>query len=297
MQDENADVSLQRPRDHFYTNGLRLGWVSPETMVPDALAGLSHGLWGDGQTRIGAALSQRIDTPTDTHVNTPAPNGEPYAGVLLGDLSLLHDTATARTMLTLSLGVAGPAAGAEGVQNGFHHLIGQPDVLGWSHQIPNTAVAELTLERIWRVGLGTVEGMDTDLLPSAAVGGGNLSDYLQAGVSARIGRDLDADFGVPRPRPGLNGGDAFTPGPAPSWYVFAGADVRTFAYDLLLQSAPFRSGPHVSPIWDVVELQGGFVVIAGGVRLTLAYVAQTPEFHGQIGGMHQFASASLSLRF
>lgn len=29
---------------------------------------LGRVLWGDGQTRIGAALSQRIDTPTDTHI-------------------------------------------------------------------------------------------------------------------------------------------------------------------------------------------------------------------------------------
>lgn len=53
----------------------------------------------------------------------------------------------------------------------------------------------------------------------------------------------------------------------------------------------------MSPVWDVAELQGGFAVIVSGMRLTLTYVTQTSEFHGQTGGLHQFASASLSLRF
>jgi hypothetical protein len=33
------------------------------------------------------------------------------------------------------------------------------------------------------------------------------------------------------------------------------------------------------------------------MRLTFAYVAQTQEFHGQSGGLHQFGSAALSMRF
>ena len=297
LQGENAAISLQRPRDHFYTNGLRLGWVSPGTMVPEVMADLTRGLWGDGETRMGVALSQRIDTPADTHTPNPSPHGQPYAGLLLGEFTLLSDTATTRKMLSLGLGVVGPLAGARNSQNGFHDLICHPAVEGWGHQIPNTTAIELTHERIWRFGLGAAAGAEVDVLPSLAAGIGDLRDYIQAGITVRIGQGLDADFGVPRPRPGLNGGDAYTPRSAPSWYVFAGANAQAVAYDLLLQSAPFRSGPHVSPVWDVAELQGGFAVMVNGMRLTLAYVAQTPEFHGQTGGLHQFASASLSLRF
>jgi lipid A 3-O-deacylase len=65
----------------------------------------------------------------------------------------------------------------------------------------------------------------------------------------------------------------------------------------LLQSNPFRSGPHVSTIWDVGELQTGFAIMAYGMRLTAAYVIQTQEFQGQTGGLHQFGSASISFRF
>jgi lipid A 3-O-deacylase len=297
LQGENAAISLQRPRDHFYTNGLRLGWVSPGTMVPGRLAELTRDLWGDGETRMGVALSQRIDTPADTHTANPSPRGQPYAGLLLGEFAVLTDTATTRKILSLGLGVVGPLAGAENFQNGFHDLIGRPRVDGWGHQIPNTAAVELTHEQIWRFGLGTAAGAEVDVLPSMAIGVGDLRDYVQAGITVRIGHGLEADFGVPRPRPGLNGGDAYSPLPEPSWYVFAGANAQAIAYDLRLQAASFRSGPHVWPVWDVAELQGGFAIMVGGMRLTLSYVAQTPEFHGQSGGLHQFASASLSLRF
>jgi lipid A 3-O-deacylase len=297
LQDENAAIALQPHRDHFYTNGFRLSWTSPTTMVPDVLVNFGHDLWGDGQTRIGIALSQRIDTPMDPHTTVPTPNCQPYAGLLTGDVSLLSDTPTTRSMLTLTLGVAGPLAGGEIVQNDFHGLIGRPKVAGWNNQIPNTAVFEVTHERIWRQSLGTIAGMETDVLPSLTIGVGDLRDYAQAGVTVRLGEGLDADFGVPRLRPGLNGGDAYATKSSPSWYVFAGADAQVVGYDLLLQAAPFRSGIHATPIWDVAELQAGVAVIVGGTRLTLAYVAQTPEFDGQPGGMHQFASISVSVRF
>ncbi len=79
--------------------------------------------------------------------------------------------------------------------------------------------------------------------------------------------------------------------------MFAGVDGQAVAYDMLLQSSPFRGGPHVSTLWDVAEMQGGFAVMAYGMRLTFAYVAQTQEFNGQTGGLHQFGSASLSIHF
>ena len=135
------------------------------------------------------------------------------------------------------------------------------------------------------------------MLPALTLGVGDVRDYVQAGVTLRAGQGLGSDFGVPRLRPGLSGGDAYTPTRPFAWYVFAGVDGQAVGYDLLLQSAPFRSGPHVSPVWDVAEGQVGFAVMASGMRLTVAYVVQTQEFQGQPCGLHQFGSVSLSVRF
>jgi lipid A 3-O-deacylase len=297
LQDENASISAGNPTDRFYVNGLRLGWTSPTGAVPNFLADLSHTLWGGGQQRVAIDLAQQIYTPAGTSSPVASPFDRPYAGVLLGNFSLMSDGDDTRSVLTLSLGLVGPASGAEQLQNGFHNLIGQTHPNGWGSQIQNTPAVELLHERTWRLPMGTVAGLETDALPSLTIGLGDLRDYLQTGVTFRFGRGLDSDFGVPRVRPGLSGGDAFTPTRPFAWYVFAGADGQAVAYDLLLQSSPFRGGPHVSSVWDVAEMQGGFAVMAYGMRLTFAYVVQTQEFNGQTGGLHQFGSASLSFHF
>jgi hypothetical protein len=297
LQGENASITAGKPPDRFYVNGLRLGWTSPTAQVPDFLADLGHALWGGGQQRIAFDLAQQIYTPAGTTSAVPSPYDRPFAGVLLGNFSLISDSEDSRSVLTLSLGVAGPDAGAEQLQNAFHDLIGQKHTMGWGGQIQNTPLAEVLHERTWRLPMGTVAGLETDALPSLTIGLGDLRDYLQTGVTFRFGQGLDSDFGVPRVRPGLSGGDAFVPTRPFAWYVFAGVDGQAVAYDLLLQSSPFRGGPHVSTVWDVAEMQGGFAIMAYGMRLTFAYVAQTQEFNGQTGGLHQFGSASLSVRF
>ncbi len=297
LQDENSSIGASDPSDRLYVNGLRLGWVSPTTKVPDFLETVGNALWGDGQRRIGIDLSQQIYTPNDTARVIPDPHDRPYAGLLLGNFSLLSDTANSRSVLTLSLGVVGPASGAEPTQNGVHDLIGQTHPQGWNGQIQNVPAFEVLHERTWRLKLGTIGGIETDALPALAIGLGNVRAYVQVGASMRFGQGLESDFGVPRVRPGLSGGDAFTPTHPFAWYVFAGVDGQAVAYDILLENSPFRGGPHVSTVWDVAEIQGGFAIIAHGMRLTFAYVAQTQEFHGQSGGLHQFASAAISIRF
>lgn len=297
LQGENASISAAEITDRFYTNGIKLGWTSGTDAVPGFLAGVGRTLWGDGQQRVGFSITQQIYTPGNTDIVPADPRDRPYAGVLLGNFSLLSDTDTTRSLLVFSLGVVGPASGAEGMQDGFHNLIGQRVNQGWGSQIQNVPAFEITHERTWRLPIAQFSGLETDALPSLTVGLGDLRDYVQAGVSIRLGQGLDSDFGVPRLRPGLSGADAFVPTRPFAWYVFAGVDGQAVGYDLLLTQSVFRGGPHVSPVWDVAEMQAGFAVMAYGMRLTFAYVAQTQEFHGQTGGLHQFGSAALSVRF
>jgi len=297
LQDENASTTAARLADRFYVNGIRLGWTSPTTAVPDFLSDLGHTLWGAGQQRVAFDLTQQIYTPALTNRTVASPYDRPYAGVLLGSFSLLNDSEDTRSVLTLSLGLVGPGAGGEQVQNGLHDAIGQDRNPGWGGQIQNTPAVELLHERTWRLPIGKVASVEADALPSLTIGLGDLRDYIQTGVTFRFGQGLDSDYGVPRLRPGLSGGDVYTPTRPFSWYVFAGADGQAVGYDMLLQSRPFRGGPHVSSVWDVAEMQGGFAVMAYGMRLTFAYVAQTQEFNGQTGGLHQFGSAALSFRF
>src|SRR6185437_5560690 len=298
LQDEN-DVAVRTAR--FYTNGTRFGWTSPTDRLPNFLTGLGHIVWGEaGKQRLSVDLSQLLFTPIDTQINPPKPFDRPYAGVLLGSLSLIQDTDTTRSTLGLSLGVIGPAAGGKWVQNTFHSLIRDPASKGWGYQIHNEPLGELMAERIWRVPLtdpGAGGGMETDMLPSLTAAAGNWRIYAQTGVQFRVGQDLAADFGAPRIRPGLSGGDAYVAARPFSWYLFAGVDGQAVAYDITLDGNNFSNSAHVSREPWVGEVQAGLVVMAWGARLSLTHVLQSPEFHHQKRGYFQFDSIALSVKF
>src|ERR1700685_1656455 len=89
LQDENASISAGHPTDRFYVNGLRLGWTSPTGDVPNFLVDLGHTLWGGGQQQIAFDLTQQIYTPAETTSTVASPYDRPYAGVLLGNFSLM----------------------------------------------------------------------------------------------------------------------------------------------------------------------------------------------------------------
>ena len=297
LQDENATITTAPLTDRFYTNGLRVGWTSPTDFAPAPLATMAHALWGDGRVRISFDLTQQIYTPRETSV-LRAPRGDrPYAGVLLGTFGLQSDTETARSTLSLGLGIIGPSALGKQVQNGFHDLIGQAPSRGWDSQIRDEPALQLLSSRVWRLKTGTIGGLETEALPAVTGGVGTLRVYVEGGMTFRIGQGLDADFGAPRLSPGLTGGTAFSRPDRIGWYVFAGLNGRAVAYDTTLRGSYLQNGPNVKTIPGVGEAQAGIALLILGARLTYTHVVQTQEFRHQRGGLHQFGSLALSVRF
>jgi hypothetical protein len=298
FQDENASISTSNLPDRYYVNGALLGYVSPTGDMPDFVSNFGHALWGDGLQRISIDLSQLIFTPANTQAKPPPSTDRPYAGVLTGDFALLQDTTYWRSIFDVQLGLVGPGAGAQEVQNGFHSIIGQSGTKGWqSYQIPNEPVGEITSERVWRLPTGQIGGLETDVLPDLTAGVGNLRIYGLAGGIVRIGQGLDSDYGVDRIRPGMSGGNAFTPVRPFDWYVFAGADGQAVGYDATITGVPFQPSPSVPITPFVGEFEAGFAVMFDGVRLSYTQVFQTAEFAGQRGGLHQFGSFAASIHF
>ncbi len=297
LQGENASISTSNLPDRDYTNGIRLGWTSGEGGAPAFMQRIGQALWGDGQQRIALDLSQQIYTPDDTTAIDPPLTDRPYAGVLLGTVSLIHDGASARSVLALGLGMVGPAALAEQVQDGFHDLIGQRRDAGWDTQLHNEPLVQVTSERTWRLPIGLVGGLQTDALPDLTASVGNLRIYGQAGVTLRLGQGLDSDYGPPRIRPGLTGGDVFRATRPFAWYFFVGADGQAVAYDVTLNGNLWQDSRSVTVTPMVAEFQGGVALMYDDVRLTYMQVVQTQEYAHQKGGLHQFGSLALSLRF
>ena len=298
FQVENDAVStLSGTSDQYYTSGLRLGWTSGADAV-DFGSSIGHAVWGDGTTRVSLELSQSLFTPRDTQLDPPDPADRPYAGVLLLTGGLIHASASTQDVAALSLGVVGPAALGEIVQNGFHNIIGDTPNRGWHYQIQDQAAFNLLLQHTWRLPVADLGGVQIDLLPSGALAAGDVRDYVQLGGLARIGQGLNSDFGPARIEPGLNGTDAYAPTSPLVWYAFAGVDGQAVGYDVTLDGSSFRNrSPSVSRTWDVGEFEAGLAVIVYGARVSYTQTWQTQEFKGAKAGLFNFGSLALSVGF
>lgn len=297
LQGENASITTATPTDRYYVNGIHLGWTGAQGLVPGAAADFGHALFGAGTQRVSIALTQQLYTPLDTSLYDPPADDEPYAGTLVADFTLIQDGANTRSIAGVDLGIIGPAAGGQGVQNGFHAVIGQSGTNGWRYQLPNEPIADLLGARIWRVALGHIGGLETDMLPQISGMAGLSAVYLQPAVGFRIGSGLDADYGPPLLSPEPSGADAYTQVQPVAWYLFASAASRFVAHDEVLQGADFQESRGVTATPVVGTFEAGFAVIWRGLRFSYTQVFQTSRFHNEVGNIHEFGSLAVSGTF
>lgn len=286
--------------DRHYTNGFLISYLSGKDNVPGWLRAASQYLPGvdsDSAFRAGYVLGHSIFTPDDIETVEPIDDERPYAGWLYGGVALVSETANRLDTWELDLGIVGPSARGEEVQNGFHTLIGVDEANGWENQLEDEFGYLLTYERKWRNGWeyqGT--GYGVDMTPHVGGGLGNIASYLNFGVTLRLGNDLDNDFGAPRIRPSLPGSNFFSPRDAFGWYFFVGADARVVGHSIFLDGNTDKESIGVDKELVVGDFQGGLVMNIFGARLAYTYVYRTPEFKQQ-DDPDKFASVSLSIKY
>lgn len=290
--------------DKYYTSGFQFSWFSASADPPHWLAwlsGIATPFFPRGGTpRWGLALGQNIFTPEDTQARIPDPKDRPYAGWLYGSITFTSYTDTALGAFEVQLGVVGPAALGEQVQNNVHDAIDVGRALGWDHQLKDEPGINLILTRQWRLNQPLLRddprGLALGLVPSLTASLGNVQTYASAGLMVRVGSNLQADFGPPRIRPSLAGSAFFQPDGRWGWYVFAGVEGRAVARDIFLDGNTWRDGPSVDRVPYVGEGTVGAVLIMPWARLIYAHTFRTREFEGQ-RPMAQYGSVSLSFRF
>jgi hypothetical protein len=285
--------------DRYYTNGFQFAWRSPSADLPRPLAWLNDRLeWvlGPGTLRWGMTFGQSIYTPQDTALYNPDPTDRPYAGYLYGGVSLSRTTERTSRSLELQLGVVGPSALGEWVQNNYHDIFNIRNTNGWDYQLKDEPAATLIYDQKWRIPLATVAGMEVEVIPSGTLSLGNVQTYAAAGGVFRIGHGLDADFGPPRIRPALSGSSWVQPRETFEWYVFAGLEARAIARDVFLDGNTWRDSRSVDKRPFVGDFQVGVAAVWRGVRLALTQVWRSEEFYGQ-DGRQKFGSLSVSFRF
>lgn len=299
--------------DRNYTNGLRLSYLSPE-VAPDHWSwkvARKLPIYAPGQKlRFSTAIGQSIFTPEDTEATQLILDDRPYAAWAYGGFGvLLYDDkrdAAGRPLgtgqmqsLVLELGVVGPWAMGEEVQNNFHTLIGAERSKGWSHQLENEPGAMLTYESKWRRFLfyGARQGLGLEVMPHVGGAVGNVMTYGALGASLRLGAGLPEDFGPPRIRPSLPGSGYFRGSDGFSWYLFAGAEGRYVLRNIFLDGNSYRDSHSIDKNPLVGDLQAGVAITYDGLRLSYTQVYRSPEIDGQSGDRFGSVALSLSLGF
>jgi len=305
--------------DRDYTNGLRLGWLSPALPdLPDGIARLTNfpTFFGEDPVtsvtrRLGISIGQNLYTPNNTAASTPIYNDRPYAGWLWAAFTLQEtykrpdpknpgkEVPVRLDTIQLELGLVGPAAGGEFVQNNFHTLIGDPKSNGWANQLHNEPTIGLTFERRWRTGAKTLfesPKLEWDFIPAMGASIGNAMTYARVGGMFRIGKELQADFGPGRSQPALPGSEGFI-SEGFGWYVFGGINGEAIARDIFLDgNTDGNDIVHVTHRPFVGELQAGIAFLYNGVRIAFTDILRSPDFYERTR-WDQFGSFNVTFRY
>lgn len=137
---------LFRNNDRYYTNGVKISWISPDLThytdsgkLPDWSLALIHRLPFINepglQRNVSFALSQKIFTPEDIKAETLIRDDRPYAGWLYFGAAFHNKNVRRLDAIEMELGIIGPTALAEESQNTVHRYRGIGEAKGWDHQL------------------------------------------------------------------------------------------------------------------------------------------------------------------
>lgn len=288
--------------DRHYTNGFQMAYfLAPgkEGSWVKRVADMAPFIDEKSDLRQGFFFGHEIYTPNDIQATQRLGDERPYAGWLYGGLSFSSNTLRHFDVWRVNLGVVGPSALGEEVQNNFHKLIGVDEALGWDNQLKNEFGYSLLYERGWReniFGDGSKNSIGLDVIPHAGFSLGNVDQFINAGMTFRVGNDLNNDFGPPRIRPSLPGSEYFDAYSSLAWYVFAGGGIRYVDKNIFIDSHPNSHQYRIDKkpwVWDI---QAGFVLSFKHFRFTYTYVYRSIEFNLQ-PEEDRFASFGFSYLF
>ncbi len=191
--------------DSGYTNGIGYTWgyhsfgTMDQSPLPGFLKKMASPLPGYGINNKRHAISYRVAqamfTPADIKTEELQPDDRPYAGLLLWQGTTHHLDEHVSQRYGLTLGVVGPASGAEYVQNAIHTLIGVNQAEGWDNQLANEPVFAIATEQLQRLHLGRLsKTIDYDWYLAGRGSLGTLKSELGAGLGFRFGHNLQSSF-------------------------------------------------------------------------------------------------------
>lgn len=298
--DLRIDNDLFANQDQGYTNGVLLGFVSPnlkdytdDRCLPAPARWLNAYLdWlhprGFDQQNMVVRIGQAMFTPTDREPVDLIADDRPYAGIFIVSLGYNARDGDRLRSTTLDLGMVGPSSRARETQNLWHDLIGSDRFNGWDNQLGDELAFRLAHERARRFPakgvFGDPEGFGVDMIRHYGLSLGTLATYGNAGGEVRFGWRLPDDFGTAPLRPaGENSAPAVRARSAGHWSVhgFVSVDARLVLRDISLDGNTWKDSHSVDKEPLVSDAAIGIALKRGRWKLAFARYFRTREFEGQ----------------
>jgi predicted deacylase len=294
-------VTLANDNDYFihqdrhYTAGTHAAFVKEIDDLSPALRDLAPLRWS-ADRKVALSFGQRLYTPGNLNPKPEEPPDRPFAGWIYLQADIRTQTGASVEHLMANVGYIGPAAGGRIFQKVAHRVLSSRDVVGWERQLRGEPTLTVGYDRSWPGLVATNAGSLTlDVSPLAGAMAGNVYTYANAGLVARIGRNLPDDLPATHitlgpPVDGYRGGSGF------GWYVWGGVDARAVARNVFLDGSTFRDSESVERKAFQHDLMLGVVVAWPRARVGLTLVQRSREFDGQ-DGADRFGSLSVSFAY
>ena len=181
----NFDNDILNYTDRFYTNGIRIDFISP-SLHANPVAGLLLPYPKNAVNYYGLSLVQNMFTPSTTKTGGILYGDRPYAAYLyLSTFKITNDLPRKyRQYSELSLGIIGPGSYGEWVQRSFHNSVPtNHEPLGWEFQIKNDVAANYRID----LDKGIWSGRNAGIITTAGGSLGTLYTHFQGGIHVRAG--------------------------------------------------------------------------------------------------------------
>lgn len=279
--------------DGDYTGGLFLGYSS-RPKPKDVSSGLAN--WLDINNAFYSWSSQlqiKAWTPSEIRETTPQPNERPYAGTLTANLGGNIYNSSKSLNLGIKAGVLGPSSKADIFQKKIHKWTGSSSPEGWSYQVKNQAIVDLSAE--YDHLLIRTES-NHEISGHGRLVAGNFQPEVAAGIGWRWGNDLGNQFNAAGLRPWqqrpqiANSKESF-------WYLYGSIEARYRFRDLTV------TGETLQPVHPVSlhKTQGsgavGVVAGFGSVGMSFSVMADTRSFKEDKDKLHSMGMLTLFWQF
>lgn len=309
--------------DRFYTNGIKLNWVSPDlewfqelpwlqrdAPLQNAInKGIRHLPFSDKKVRqrhVSFSLGQMMYTPTDPQATQVILDDRPYAGWLYGSAAFHSKSYKRLDSFEIQAGFTGDWSLAQEAQDLIHSIRNIEKARGWDNQIDTELAVALIYDHKHRYipDIDFTRKWGMDAISSIGAAAGNAFTHVSAGFEVRAGWNLPADFGSSLIRPG---GETNAPADRAdpryqnkfksfSFHLFAAVSGRAVLHNIFLDGNTFSDSHSVSKETFVGDFVLGASVSYRRLKIAYSHVLRTKEFKRQPDSQ-KFGSISISYTY